>query len=185
MSVATALLLDNAVKSLRFEPWDPLNARLNDEQGARCYTVSTNLHAKKRLTVIRSSDTNRHELASLEWKNWVSDKISLRGSEQMSISKFLDGRTFTGSDGQKYKWVKKSLPSFALELVLANREQTVVGRFRPESKNDSTPATLALDANGVKQEELAIVSLVILLKHYCGTDPSALAFRQTQQDMFV
>ena len=116
MSATPPELLDGAVKSLRFEPWDPLNARLNDEQGARCYTVSTNLHAKKRLTVIRSSDTNRHELASLEWRSLFSDRISLRGGESTSISKFLDGRTFTGSDGKKYKWVKKTFPGFSLEV---------------------------------------------------------------------
>ena len=85
---------DGDIATLIFTPDNPCNTMITSSTGETAYSVLTEVSRKATFTQVR--DAQDEVIGSLEWRDMLSDRVTLR-----------NGRCVSFSD-----WVKKSIVPF-------------------------------------------------------------------------
>ena len=74
-------------RTLVLSPDNPSNTHVIDEDGKILYFVETEFPGNKTLTHVKNGD--EEEIATLEWRDVLPDKVALKGQKQQSLSSWL------------------------------------------------------------------------------------------------
>ncbi|KAI1787407.1 hypothetical protein LXA43DRAFT_1098327 [Ganoderma leucocontextum] len=150
---------------------NPSNTTIIDADDKALYTVHTT-HNKETVTHVQNAD--EEELASLEWRDVLPDKVTLGNKAPTSLRDWLhtsvvpfylkDDVSFKDDSGRKYKW-RGNAPGRSLELFAEDDEyKEPIARFL-RSRNDwQQLAQLVLTARAVQIRDLVVISFLFLEK---------------------
>ncbi|KAI9061052.1 hypothetical protein FKP32DRAFT_1576421 [Trametes sanguinea] len=160
--------------TLVLSPDNPCNTVILNEDEKPLYTVSTEHDKSSSVTYVRDAD--EEVLASLEWRDVLPDRVTLRDKGPMSLRDWLhtslvpfylkDDVSFQDDAGRKYKW-RGNVPGRSLELYAADDGyKEPIARFR-KSRTDRTtgthtPATLLLTARALELRDTVVLSFLFL-----------------------
>ncbi|KDQ21157.1 hypothetical protein BOTBODRAFT_194017 [Botryobasidium botryosum FD-172 SS1] len=167
-SQATLVPLDGVV--LAFSNDNPLHTILSSPHGVN-YVIETQSKGPKAWTTY--SRDNGDVLATLEWRDTLSDKITIGDGPSTRLSKLfrrsnLWGSSFIlrGPDGEKYKW--KGIGCGIQRQLHVSGSPEVVSTFCRSRKDRKTgemrPATLRVRASGMHMIDLIVISFLALEK---------------------
>ncbi|CAE7121214.1 unnamed protein product [Rhizoctonia solani] len=175
---------------LIFSKDNPSNTVLTplDGQGPAYSVVSKLQNGSDMVTTFRKSEqgptddwASKPVIATLQWREVFSDKISLRGKPAVSVSSILKKRfmsttvSFSDDQDRKYEWRGYGA---GLQMVLFEKDGKVgIAGFKRSRLDHTTqrvnPATLTITPRAIEIIDLVIVSFLALEKNRRMDDNSS------------
>ncbi|KAI0368755.1 hypothetical protein BV20DRAFT_947538 [Pilatotrama ljubarskyi] len=167
--------------TLVLSPDNPCNAAIVDELGQQLNTVHTE-HDKATITHVKNAEDE--VIASLEWRDVLSDKVTVGNKGPMSLRDWLHTSivpfyrsdllhlcsdvTFQDNSGRKYKW-RGNAPGRAMELFSEDDGfKEPIARFlksiRNRGRDLDRPATLLLTTRALEVRDTVVTSFLFLEK---------------------
>ncbi|KDQ14297.1 hypothetical protein BOTBODRAFT_32768 [Botryobasidium botryosum FD-172 SS1] len=177
-----ATLVPKEGLTLIFSKDNPNNTILSSPSGKALYVVTSDFDGKNPITTFSRGDGE--VLATLEWRDIFSDKITIGDQPQMDVPKWLKSGgifshslVFKGPGGQKYKWVGTS--SGMQPQLRIDGESEVIAHFHKSTKDHETrkikPATLEIEARGMPIIDLIVISFLTQEKARRSGEDSAVS----------
>lgn len=84
---------DEVTATLLFTPDNPCNTTITSSaDGGTLYRVETNIVKRSKATIVY--DTQDAVVATLQWRDTLSDKVAIRDGKPMSLSSWLKKKAF-------------------------------------------------------------------------------------------
>jgi len=162
-------------RTFTLEPDNVCNMSLRDEDLKVLYTTETVFPGSKTLTHIRNGDDEI--IATLEWRDILSDKVTIGTKEKITLSSWLKKSTmpfthtatFKDDAGQSYRWEGNG-PGLQLQLFAEDSSsKEPIARFVKSHEGNSpkvpaTPAQLHISPRGLEIRDLVVLSFIFLEK---------------------